>query len=97
MSMLVVMPRVLTEKLGPEGADALADLLAKASVARTECEVCKKNIDTKFNEVLQEIRATRDELRAEIRAECARVRAHTFAWTFSLTVALFAALAAFLK
>jgi aspartate/tyrosine/aromatic aminotransferase len=84
------MPEILRQKLGDDGAQALADVLNKVTVPRVE-------LDSKLDTIINKIDSLRNELKAEIRTECAKVRFQTFAWTFGLFITLLATLYTLLK
>ncbi len=72
--LIIAIPEILREKLGPEGARALADLLNEASV-RTRgdvIEIAASRFERRLAEELAQLRA---EFRADLSAEIGGLRA----------------------
>ena len=75
--MIVTIPKVLRDKLGEDGAEALADLLSRSNLRVQEdvITLVSERFERRLAEELAKVRQEMADFRAEVKAEIAGVRA----------------------
>lgn len=77
---VIAIPNVLREKLGESGAEALANIISKAT---------DEHIEHRIEETKSTLALEMEKLRSEFRVEIAKSKAEIIRWTFAFIMGQF--------
>jgi hypothetical protein len=91
---IIELPRVLREKLGDDGVDALVEIINKSGegVKEDVVSLAEEKFERRLSEEIAKVRGEIAGVRTELKIEISRVRANIVQWMFIFWVGQIGAL-----
>ena len=84
MSMVITIPKILQDKLGHDGANALAETLNKVEESHRDhvLEIAESKFERRLSQEIGGLRSEMTDLRSELKQEITNSRADMIKWMF---------------